>query len=191
MRAATIYGEQCYEVQPDDQGVLGYFREDRLFILGSSPASTDTLLSNSDDTDDDMESDRDERGGPGTGGFGPHNWHGDSDSRSPDDDLDGAGNIDDWEQIAHFFNFMNCYFLRQGPQLAVRDRRYEFLSNALNNDAEAKAAKAEAEVARLKKKQTSLVDQVCCWTNCCLLSIECLAAMRLFVFTVTSTSTTR
>ena len=58
-------------------------------------------------------------------------------------------------------------------------------------DAEAKAAKAEAEVARLKKKQTSLVAQVCCWTNCCLLSVECLAAMRLFVFTVTSTSTTR
>ena len=58
-------------------------------------------------------------------------------------------------------------------------------------DAETKAAKAEAEVARLKKKQTSLVDQVCCWTNCCLSSIECLAAMRLFVFTVTSTSTTR
>ena len=45
-----------------------------------------------------------------------------------------------------------------------------------------KAVKAETEVARLKQEQRSLVDQVCCYTRCNLLSIQCPVDMRCVIY---------
>ena len=128
MCVVKICGEQCYEVQPDAEGVLGYFRQSQLFPLDSSPVSAATLGSDSDDTnehtDDDTDADSDARGG-GAGDSGQHNSHGDVDSSAPGDDSDGAGNVDDWGQIAGLFNFMKCYILQKGTNIDLGARRYE------------------------------------------------------------------
>ena len=138
VRTAVIDGEQYYEVQPDAEGVLGYFCTPQLLSLQDLfSLSTDSVGSDSDDTDGDsddtdgnMDSDSNEKG-KRTGDSDQNDSHGGSDSSAHGDDFNSAGNVDDfWEEFADLLNFINCYFLQLGPQIALRSRRYELASYA-------------------------------------------------------------